>query len=96
MVVDIFVSKAQPIDPLREHLSYAVIHEPLIAMVTKTCSELVEDAVPEIYLAQQQCSGVRSNGTTVKISHDISSPKPLKHKLFCITLFMQFWPLSSL
>jgi hypothetical protein len=94
VIVEILIAQADPDGPLGDQLPDRVLDEPSVPAVDEAPGELLEQVAGLIDFPQQQRTGIRGDGASVKAADHIPAPEPLKMKLFWITLCVHRWPFS--
>ena len=79
VVVDnIFISQAQPHDPLADQFLHAVLDEPLIAVIHKAAGKLAQKIRRYGHFPQEQSAGIGADHPAVKIGHYFPRSQVLK------------------
>jgi len=86
VVVDVFVSQRQPVDPLGDQLRDAVLHPVRLPMIGEAGGQLPQDAGLALDLPQQQPSGVGRDLSAVETSHHVAVIQGVKFEAFLGTL----------
>jgi len=73
MIVQIFVSQGQTIDPLGHHLLHRVFDKLRIPIIGEAGGKLAENPDPFLDLPQQQTTAVAGDRSTVKLRPDLAS-----------------------
>ena len=73
MIVQIFVSQGQTIDPLGYHLLHPVFDTLRIAIIGEAIGKLAENPDPFLDLPQQQTAAVAGDRSTVELRPDLAS-----------------------
>ena len=87
MVVQIFISEAQSIRSLRDHLANRMLGIAPVARVNETPAKPIQNTTAHINLSHQQRPAVGGDRSAVKLPHNLATSKALKLKLtFCTLL----------
>ena len=72
LIVEIFISRRQAVDPLRHHLEKGVLHQVLIPAVEKTGCQPRQQIQPLVGLAEQECPAAGTDRASVKTGDDFT------------------------
>ena len=86
MVVEVFITECQTVDPLGEELFDGMLDPVGITVIGVAGGKLPDDARETFGLTQQQAPRIGSHLATVKTGHHISATEGVKRKRFWITL----------
>lgn len=86
MIVQIFVSEAQREYPLRNQITNRMFDISFVSHIGQTCGEGIKKAVRQINLPEKKCTGVRADGTTVKVGDYCAITQTLKKQVLLVTL----------
>src|SRR5271157_725927 len=86
MVVEIFVTKTQPVGSLRHQFINAVLNELGITQIRKTLREALNEPLALLDLTQQEAARVRGDVTAIERRDDRSSVEGLKCELVRATV----------
>ena len=78
VIVEVFITQGQPIEPLGQQLREGVIDKALIASIGKTTGQGAGETQAMIDLAQEQDAAVAGEKTAGKIGHDFARAQILK------------------
>src|ERR1700674_609159 len=94
MIVQIFVSQTQSINPLRHKILNRVLDGFWIPIIHEACAELLENSGPLLYFSQYQAAGIRRDIAAVEMCHHFSTTQCVKFDSFRFTLCHQKGRLS--
>src|SRR5437899_11651711 len=78
VIVEIFITPCQPIEPLGQQLLEGVVNKALIASIGKTTSQRAGQTQTVIDLAQEQDAAVAGEHAARKVGRDLECTKVLK------------------
>ena len=78
VIVEVFVSQRQRVDPLRDQLSHPVFDAPRIAAVLETGRQARQQVDALVHLAQQQRAAIGADHPAVKASAHLAPKMPAK------------------
>ena len=74
VVVEVLVSERQRVDPLPDHLLYAVLNQFLVPAIDETLTEPREQVHLRVGCLQQQASPVGTDRAAVELRYDLARP----------------------
>src|SRR6266446_6107017 len=89
MVVEIFISQTQAIDPLRHQVFHWVLDGFRVPIIREASGELLENSCPLLHFPQHQAAAIRRDIAAVKMSHHFSTAQCVKFNWFRFTLCHQ-------
>src|SRR5262245_36915641 len=84
MVVEIFVTQSQGVDPLRDQVLEGVLDELRVTMIDEARGELLDDPGEYFSLPEQEAAPVGGNITAVKSGHDLARAESREIEVDCV------------
>src|SRR4051794_16245807 len=78
MIIDVFVTESQTIDPLRQHLPDRVLDPIRLPSVKKTRGESRQQVQLFLRFPQQQCAAIGGDTPTIETGHNLTSSASFK------------------
>ena len=86
VIVQVFVTQRQPVDPLRQHLFQALLDPLRLPVIREAASNAPQQSQLAISLAQQQRTTLGGQPAALELSHDLARKMSFKRKESLATL----------
>jgi len=72
VIVEIFVTQGQPINPLGQQLPHRMIHINLLPAVVEALGQTLRQPEVDVHLPQEQCASIAGEGAAGEIGHHMA------------------------